>query len=147
MTVLTKPTPVRAPSDSRSEPEKQTRASQANGAKSRGPRTPDGKSRSARNSTRHGLLAKTIVLEEEDEESFHALHAGLMQEFDPQTPAETLQVEAMVAATWRQLRAMALQKTALDREIALQGPELGNSGNSGTKFGEIRGQATLSLIS
>jgi hypothetical protein len=43
--------------------EKQSAASRANGKKSRGPLTAEGKINSALNSTVHGLLARTIVLE------------------------------------------------------------------------------------
>ena len=45
--------------------DKQKAASRANGARSRGPKTPEGKARSARNSLNHGLLARAILLEGE----------------------------------------------------------------------------------
>jgi hypothetical protein len=49
---------------------KQIAASRANGAKSKGPVTPQGKRNSSRNSTRHGIFAATIVLETENTEAF-----------------------------------------------------------------------------
>src|SRR5277367_480129 len=50
-------------------------SSRANGAKSRGAVTPVGKYSSSRNNLRHGLLAKSAVLEEERSEAFLELLA------------------------------------------------------------------------
>ena len=53
--------------------EKQIEASRANGAGSKGPLTAQGKLNSSRNSRRHGLLARTVVLEAESTVRFHQL--------------------------------------------------------------------------
>jgi hypothetical protein len=105
--------------------EKQIRASRENGARSRGPTTPEGKRISARNSTRHALLAGTIVLEEECVQRFLALLKGFMEEYRPSTQTQITLVETMTAARWRQLRVWGAQKTALDRDMALQDPSVG----------------------
>ncbi len=105
--------------------EKQIQASRANGARSHGPVTPQGKRNSARNSTRHGLLAATVVLEEEAEDRFLALLAEYMDEHQPRTATEISLVETMAVARWRLLRVWGAQKTALDRDIALQDANLG----------------------
>ena len=56
-------------------------ASRKNGAKSRGPRTPDGKARAAQNALKHGLRAqKYLVLPDEDAAEFAELEAALVAE-------------------------------------------------------------------
>ena len=105
--------------------QKQIQASRINGARSRGPVTGQGKRNSSRNSLRHGLLARTVVLEEESSERFLELLAGYMEEYQPSAPSQVSLVETMAVARWRQLRVWGAQKTALDRDMAIQDPSLG----------------------
>ena len=59
-------------------------ASRRNGAKSRGPKTPAGKARSAQNTLRHGMRAlRYVVLPDQDGVAFQALEAALMDELAP----------------------------------------------------------------
>ena len=97
---------------------KQTEASRANGAKSKGPVTPQGKRNSSRNSTRHGLLAETIVLEAEHTGRFLELLDALVEEHQPRTPTETMLVDTIAVARWRQDRIWGMQKVAFDHDIA-----------------------------
>ena len=81
-------------------------ASRRNGAKSRGPKTPEGKARSSRNALRHGLCAQqTVVLGDEDLDEFEALEAALMAELAPQGALQAVLARRIVAATWRLERA------------------------------------------
>jgi hypothetical protein len=89
--------------------DKQIAASRANGARSRGPKTPEGKARSARNSLDHGLLARSIVLESESRERFDDLMRSLNDTFRPSNPFEHLLIGKMAAAHWRQIRVWTLQ--------------------------------------
>ena len=102
--------------------EKQTQASRFNGARSHGPATETGKSISAQNSRRHGLLASSIVLEREKTPHFMELIQNLYAEHDPQTETERCLVESMAVARWQQLRTWEMQKCALDHDIARQDP-------------------------
>jgi hypothetical protein len=104
---------------------KQIEASRINGAKSKGPITPQGKAISSRNGIRDGLLARTVVLEEESEERFLRLLDGYVQEFQPVTASEVSLVEALTVAKWRQFRVWGVQKTGVDRDMAIQDPEIG----------------------
>jgi hypothetical protein len=81
-------------------------ASRKNGARSRGPRTPEGKARSARNALKHSLRAeKYLVLPEEDAVEFAALEAALVGELAPQGALQSILVQRVARAAWRLERA------------------------------------------
>jgi hypothetical protein len=107
--------------------DKQIQASKTNGARSRGPVTPQGKRNSSRNSTRHGLLAQTVVLEEECADRFQDLLASFMNEYRPRTASQVALVETMAVTRWRQSRVWRAQKTSMDRDIAAQGRSAGRN--------------------
>jgi hypothetical protein len=80
-------------------PSARAAASRKNGAKSRGPKTPEGKARSAQNALKHGLRAqKYVVLPDEDAAAFEALEAALMEELAPEG---ALHLAARSAGVWR----------------------------------------------
>src|SRR5262245_27355524 len=89
------------------------RASRANGARSRGPITPQGKANSSRNSLRHGLLAKAVLVGKESPESFRALCELLAQRFAPVDDLELGMLEEMAASFWRLRRAWAMESEML----------------------------------
>jgi hypothetical protein len=91
--------------------------SRANGAKSHGPVTPEGKARSAANSRRHGLAAASILIEGESQEDFDLLLADFLHQFQPQTAVETDLVEVMAIARWRLRRLLAMEAHMLDLEM------------------------------
>jgi len=84
--------------------ERRIRASRENGALSNGPKTPEGKLRSSQNNFRHGILAQTIVLGDEDGDAFNELLGSLEDELDPRTPNEAALVETMAVTRWRLMR-------------------------------------------
>jgi hypothetical protein len=105
--------------------DKQIRASKANGALSRGPVTEQGKRNCARNGTRHGLLSQTVVLEAEVDGRFLELFEDYLDEYQPRTASQVSFVENMAVARWRQFRIWGMQKSAMDRDMALQDPAVG----------------------
>ena len=68
--------------------EKQFAANRANATKSTGPRTPEGKARSSRNSTVHGLTGKSPILPGEDPGDLRALVAQYRDALHPQGQVE-----------------------------------------------------------
>src|ERR1041384_245717 len=89
-------------------------ASRANGAKSRGPVTPPGKARSARNALKHGLLSTDVVLASESKQpSKHPLDARVAR-WQPADQAELGCVEHMAAADWRIRRLWAVETRDID---------------------------------
>jgi hypothetical protein len=95
-------------------------ALRAGSACGQGPKTPEGKRRSARNATTHGLLAKTIVLEGESATRFSNLLAGLIAEHQPRTTTEPGLVEAMAVNRWRQMRLWSMEKAGITYELHKQ---------------------------
>jgi hypothetical protein len=85
-------------------------ASRRNGAKSRGPKTIEGKARSAQNALKHGLRAqKHIVLPGESATEFEALEAALLEELAPDGALQAVLARRVVAAAWRLERAERLE--------------------------------------
>jgi hypothetical protein len=102
-------------------------ASRRNGAKSRGPKTPEGKERSSQNALKHGLRAqKHIVLPGERAAEFAALEAALLEELAPQGALQTVLARRVVAAAWRLERAERLEADLFVRNLlGGGGPNLG----------------------
>jgi rubrerythrin len=97
--------------------ELQQEASRANGAKSRGPITEEGKQASSQNRRTHGLLSKKIVLEGESQEEFDELFNSYLEEHKPESPTERSLIESMAAARWRQERVWTLETAAMDDQM------------------------------
>jgi hypothetical protein len=92
-------------------------ASRANGAKSRGPVSPEGKRASAMNAVRHGLTAQTVVLSNESRNAFETLLAEYHETFQPQNRVEADLVTEMAVTKWRQQRAWAMEAAVVDFEM------------------------------
>jgi hypothetical protein len=94
-------------------PERKTAIARTNGAKSRGPKTPEGKAVSSMNALRHGLTASRPLLPGESQESFEELLKEYMEEYEPDGPAERDLVHRMVVSKWREQRAWTVETAAL----------------------------------
>ena len=90
-----------------------------NGAKSLGPNH----AASMQNATRHGLTAKTLILQNENPDDFLQM---LSSYFDLLQPANQLEIDIVsdiVAARWRLRRMWRYQTAILDVEMDTQAPE------------------------
>jgi hypothetical protein len=95
-------------------------SSRANGARSRGPASSQGKQRSSQNALYHGLFARCVVLENESRETFDTLMGQHVDRLRPVDGVEFGLIEEMVAAHWRMRRSWAIETRMLQNEIALQ---------------------------
>ncbi len=92
----------------------------ANAAHSTGPRTPEGKENSKRNSFKHGLYAKNLVIPGEDPAELDRLRARLRAEHQPGNETESILVNEIAENFWRLRRmreyeARAMQPENLDK--------------------------------
>jgi hypothetical protein len=92
-------------------------ASRTNGAKSRGPTTPEGKVRSTGNAIRHGFLRDTVVLLGESEERFLEHMDSFIADFKPASELELSLVEKMAVCRWRQLSVWGLETAGISEAV------------------------------
>ena len=88
---------------------RQLEANRSNAKRSTGPKTGLGKARAARNSLRHGLMSRQIVIGDEDPRQFEELRRGLEGDFKLGTTIETELVELLAGQLWRLRRVPVLQ--------------------------------------
>jgi hypothetical protein len=92
--------------------EKKRAANQENARRSTGPRTDEGRRRSAMNAVRHGFCAKTVCVHGEEAEHFNALVAEFVREHRPASSTEYALVYRMAVASWN-LRRVTEAETAM----------------------------------
>jgi hypothetical protein len=91
-------------------------SARANGAKSQGPVTPEGRARSSQNALRHGLSSAHVVLPGENPAEFEELRASYIERFQPAGRPELDLAETMAAARWRLRRVNMIETGLLARE-------------------------------
>jgi hypothetical protein len=75
--------------------------SRINGAKSKGPITPEGKARSSQNALRHGLTAESPTLPTESEDDFQTLLDAYLNRYHPADAIEIELVHSLAITRWR----------------------------------------------
>jgi hypothetical protein len=91
----------------------QVLANRENARQSTGPRTAEGKQRSAANATKHGLSSAFTVLPDESQEEFDALAHQFRAEYQPQGEHQHFLIDQMIQARWRIARINRLEDAAL----------------------------------
>lgn len=93
--------------------EQKAAIARANGAKSKGPKTPEGKAISSRNALRHGLTSRKILISGlEDETEYKRFKTGIRSHYQPQSVMEAIWVDRLTSCLWR-LRRVALEETGM----------------------------------
>jgi hypothetical protein len=103
----------------------QVAANQANSQDSTGPKSPAGKARSSRNSFKHGLYAKDLVLPGEDPAELDQLRASLRAEHQPANTTEEMLVNDLAENFWRIRRMREREAVAMQPENLASWIELG----------------------
>jgi hypothetical protein len=98
-------------------------AARANGAKPHGPVTEAGKLPSSQNSTRHGLSAHTLVVNNESPEACDTLVQACLDHFQPANALETQLVTELAAARWRLQRLWCVETVTFGLQMDRQFPE------------------------
>jgi hypothetical protein len=90
----------------------QITANRTNASNSTGPATESGKLRSSRNSLKHGLASRTLIIPGENPADFEALHQSFASDHQPATAAESSAIREMAISYWLKDRAIRLQAEA-----------------------------------
>ena len=96
----------------------QVAANQQNATRSTGPRTEDGKARSAQNGRTHGLAALRFFVRPEDKDHFQEFVTTLLDQFKPQGCLEAIFFQHVLHAQWNMHRSSTIEAT-----LSLTNPE------------------------
>lgn len=121
-------------------------AARVNGAKSKGPTSPEGKARSAQNSVQHGLCSNTVVLASESTEEYEELLADYIRLYQPAGPVELDLVHEIASTRWRLRRILRIEAAAFDQAIERAAEENPDCAES-TAFENLAGNSkTLGML-
>jgi hypothetical protein len=90
--------------------EKQRNANRENAKKSTGPKTEEGKRRSALNGSRHNLTGAAYVMSDEDRQAFDKFSAPFIASLNPADGAEHSYAHLVAVAHWRLNRVHAIEE-------------------------------------
>jgi len=101
----------------------QINAAIANAQHSTGPRTPEGKAASSRNSLKLGLFAQAEILPGEDPDALAHLAREFQQTYQPEGADETMLLNDLVRALWLERRYARIETEVINIRYAALSPE------------------------
>ena len=121
--------------------QKQLEANRKN-AKLGGVKTIRGKNKIKYNAMKHGLLAKQIIVENDEKKEYFNLSSKLYDELNPESEIEKILVERVITNTWRLRRCLQIEMTSMDyqRDKTMTGIRLDDS------EGQIVQKSKISMI-
>jgi len=81
--------------------QKQIEANRRNALRSTGPKTPEGKARSALNALQHGIRSSLAVIPGESLEDFETLYDAIRADFQPADSMDEILVRQIASTEWR----------------------------------------------
>jgi hypothetical protein len=93
---------------------KKVEANRRNAERSTGPKSGEGKNTVRWNALKHGLLAKAVVLPQEDRAEYEQLLAELTEHYQPVGRLEELHVEEIACTYWRRRRAVRVETAKIE---------------------------------
>ena len=93
--------------------ERQIAANRRNAQRSTGPRSPEGREISSRNSQRHGVLSQRVTTDVEENELYERMLNGFKDEYGPRSETEILLVERLANLFWRERRLIQTERCQL----------------------------------
>jgi hypothetical protein len=91
-------------------------ANAANAQHSTGPRTPEGKTRSSQNASKHGLTARELVIAPGEEQEFQDLLCDFQADVKPQGAIQQILFNQLVAAAWNLRRVRRLESEPCNQD-------------------------------
>ena len=91
----------------------QIAANRRNAKLSRGPKTEEGKAKAAKNSLKHGVLSRNVLLVDEDAGAFSELAERLQATLKPDGELEAALVERIIELIWRLRRLGKIENAVL----------------------------------
>ena len=96
---------------------KQVAANRRNASLPRGPLSAEASAAIRENAVKHGLTAKHVVLQHEDDADYHELRASITMEYQPRTPQEHRLTDQIAQNYWRLLRCRRVETATFENRL------------------------------